>query len=60
MALRHPLIEDLDLGLIDVPPAGDSSLSPIEPLQQERCIMDRPAMHGRVINGDAPLGHHLL
>jgi hypothetical protein len=30
----HPAAPDLDIGLVDVPLAGDGSLTAIEPLQQ--------------------------
>jgi hypothetical protein len=43
-----------------VPLARDGSLTLIEALQQERSIVDGPAMDCGVVNGDAALGHHLL
>src|SRR5690606_10992429 len=36
------------------------ALAPIELLQQERSIVDGPAMDGGVVDGDAALRHHLL
>ena len=51
---------DLDVCLINMPFAGDWALAPIELFQQERGIVNRPAMNDRVINRDAALGHHLL
>ena len=51
---------DFDICLVDVPLAGDGSLAPVEPLQQFGRVAHNPAMHGRVIDGDASLGHDLL
>ena len=56
----HPPPTHLDIGLIDMPPSGDGSLAPIELLEQERRVMNGPAMDRRVIDGDAPLGHHFF
>ena len=54
------LAANFDICLIDMPPAGDRALAPIELLQQERGIVDGPPMNGRVIGGNAPLGRHIL
>jgi hypothetical protein len=51
---------DLDIGLIDVPLASDGSLAWIEALQQFGWVTDNSSMDGRMVDGDAPLGHHLL
>ena len=32
----HPLAAHLDVGFVDIPPAGDQALSPGDPLQQQR------------------------
>src|SRR5690606_21376076 len=56
----HPMPTDLDISLVDMPSAGDRALAPIELLQQERSIVDGPAMDGGVVDGDAALRHHLL
>lgn len=45
----HPLTADLDVGLVQVPLAGDGPLAPVEALQQLRREADDPAMHCRVI-----------
>lgn len=55
-----PLPTHLDLGFIHVPPASDWALASIELLQQERSIVNGPAMDGGMVNGDSSLGHHLL
>ncbi len=39
---------------------GSVATTEWEPLQQLRCITDGPAVNGRVVDGNAPLGHHLL
>src|SRR5689334_22475629 len=56
----HPAPSDFDVGFIHMPPASDGSLSAIEPLQQLGRITNDPAMYRSVIDGDAPLGHHLF
>jgi hypothetical protein len=56
----HPSPSDFDVRFIDMPFPADGSLAPIELLKQERSIVDRPAMDGGMVNGDASLGHHLL
>ncbi|MXQ13592.1 hypothetical protein GR328_19435 [Microvirga makkahensis] len=48
------------MGFIHMPPAGSGSLPAIEPLQQQRLILDSSAIGCRMINRDAALRHHLL
>jgi hypothetical protein len=43
-----------------MPLPTNRSLAPVEPLQQERSIMDGPTMNGGVVDGDAALRNHLL
>jgi hypothetical protein len=43
-----------------MPVAANGSLLPIELLQQERPVMNGPAMNGRVVYVDATFRHHLL
>jgi hypothetical protein len=50
-----PPAANFDICLIDIPPVGDRALAPIELLQQERGIVDGPAMNGRVIDRNAAL-----
>jgi hypothetical protein len=45
---------------IDVPLSGNGSLASMKLLQQQRRVMDGPAVYSSVIDGDAALGHHLL
>ena len=40
----HPLTPDLDIGLVDMPLAGDGALTLMEALQQLGREMDDPAM----------------
>ena len=56
----HPPAADLDVCLVHMPFAGDGSLATIEALQQFGRVANNPAVDGRVIDRDAPLGHHLL
>jgi hypothetical protein len=56
----HPASADLDVSFIEMPFASDGPLAPIELLQQERSIVDGPAVNGGVIDGDAALRHHLF
>jgi hypothetical protein len=46
--------------LIDMPSAGDRTLSLIELLEEERRIVDDPAVDRGVIDRDAALSHHLF
>jgi hypothetical protein len=52
----HPLTADLDIGLVQVPLAGDASPAPVEALQRLRREADDPAMHcgGRVRPSSLP------
>jgi hypothetical protein len=50
----------LDISSVDVPPAGDRALAPIELLQQKQSIVDRQTMNSRVVDGDTALGYRLL
>jgi hypothetical protein len=45
---------------VDMPLVSDRSLAAIEPRQQERGIVNRPAMDRGMINLDASFGHHLF
>jgi hypothetical protein len=56
----HPLAAYLDISLIDLPFSRDRPLAPIELLQQERLIVNGPAMDCSAINGDTSFGHRLL
>jgi hypothetical protein len=55
-----PLASDFDVGLIHVPSPTDSSLAPVELLDQERGVVDRPAMDCGMIHLDASFSHHLF
>jgi hypothetical protein len=55
-----PLGSDLDICFIDMPPAGDWALAPIEPIQQKRGVVNGAATNGCMVHGDATLGHDLL
>lgn len=57
---RHPLSANLDVGLIDMPFAGDGALAPIEALQQQRREVNDPAVDRRMVDADAALRHHFL
>jgi hypothetical protein len=48
-----PLASDIDVSFVDMPLVSDRSLAAIEPLQQERGVVDRPAMDCGMINLDA-------
>jgi hypothetical protein len=41
-----------------MPFAGHAPLASVETLQQLWCITDGSAVNGRVVDGNAPLGHH--
>jgi hypothetical protein len=56
----HPPSTGFDVGFIDMPPAGDRALSPIELLKQEWSIVDGPTADRGVIDQDAALRHHLF
>jgi hypothetical protein len=56
----HPSPSDFDVRFIAMPFPADGSLAPIELLKQERSIVNRLAMDGGMVNGDASLGHQLL
>ena len=56
----HPLSPNLEVGLVDMPFAGDGALAPIEALQQPRREMDDPAVDRRMVDADAALRHHFL
>ena len=43
-----------------MPFPADGSLALIELLEKKLTIVDGPAMNSRVVNGDAPLLHHLF
>jgi hypothetical protein len=45
-------------GLINMPFAGDGSLTPMEALEQLRRVAHDPSVNGRVIDRDPALGHH--
>src|SRR4051812_43790681 len=55
-----PLVADLDVCLINMPFARYRLLAPIELFQQERGIVDCPAVDSSVVHLHASLGHHLL
>jgi hypothetical protein len=55
-----PLAADLDVCLINMSFARHRPLAPIELFQQERRIVNCPAVDGRVVHMHASLGHHLL
>jgi hypothetical protein len=55
-----PLASNSDRSFIDMPSSADSSLTPIEPLDQERSVVDGPTIDGGVVDSDASFGHHLL
>jgi hypothetical protein len=54
------LASDPDICLVGVPLARDGSLAMVEPFQQLGRVTDNPSVNGRVVNGDAAFGHHLL
>ena len=56
----HPLPATLDVGLIDMPLAGDGAHGPIETLQQQERKSNDPAMNGGMIDADAPFGYQLF
>src|SRR5688500_8352359 len=56
----HPSAPDLDVCLINMPFARDRPLALIELFQQERSIVNCPAVGHRVVHLHASLGHHLL
>ena len=47
-------------GLVDVPLSSNGSLGCVEALQKFGRVTDNLSVNGRMIDGDAPLGHHLL
>ena len=55
-----PLASNFDLSLIHVPFPADASFAKIEALEQLRRVADNPSVNGRMVDGDAPLSHHLL
>jgi hypothetical protein len=55
-----PLASDFDVSLIHVPFPADASFAKIEALEQLRRVADNPSVNGRMVDGDAPLSHHLL
>ncbi len=55
-----PLASDFDVSLVHVPFPADASFAKIEALEQFGRVADDPSVNGRMIDGDAPLGHHLL
>jgi acyl-CoA reductase-like NAD-dependent aldehyde dehydrogenase len=56
----HPLAAHLDVSFVDVPLASDGTLALVETLQQLRREVNDPAVHGRMIDAQAPFGHHLF
>ena len=46
--------------LVDMPPCRDGSLAGMKALQKFGRVPDNLSVNGRMIDGDAPLGHHLL
>jgi len=56
----NPTTSDLDVCLVDVPPAGDDPLVGIEALQKFGRVPGNPSVNGHVIDRDAALSHHLL
>jgi hypothetical protein len=56
----HPATSDLDVSFIHVPFPADASFAKIEALEQFGRVANNPSVDGRMVDGDAPLGHHLL
>jgi ABC-type proline/glycine betaine transport system permease subunit len=56
----HPFSAHPDVGLVDMPPAGDGALAPVDALQEQGREADDPAVDCRMIDADGALGHHLL
>lgn len=56
----HPLATNFDIGLVHMPLRGHSALTQIKSLQQDGRISNNPTMNRRVIDADAPFGHHLF
>jgi hypothetical protein len=55
----HPAASVSNMGFIDMPLVGDRALAPIELLEQERGMMNGPAVDGGVVD-DASFSHHLF
>jgi hypothetical protein len=55
-----PLASQFDVSLIHVPVLADVSFTKADALEQFRQVADSPLGSGRMIDGDAALGHHLL
>ena len=56
----HPSAPDFDVSLIHVPFPVDASFAKIEALEQFGRVANNPPVDGRMVDRDAPLGHHLL
>jgi hypothetical protein len=56
----RPASTDLAVSFIHVPFAGDRALAPVELLQQERDVVNRPAVDSGIIHVDPSFGHHLF
>lgn len=51
---------DLDISLVQIPFSSDFAFLPIEARKQHGVEVQNPAMHRRMIHGNAALGHHFL
>ncbi len=56
----HPSAADPDICLVHVPFPADRALASIELLQQQRGVVNRPAMDGGMVHRHASFGHHLF
>jgi hypothetical protein len=56
----RPSSADFDVSLIHVPFPADASVAKIKALEQFGRVANNPPVDGRMIDGDTPLGHHLL
>ncbi|BCH35735.1 hypothetical protein MesoLjLc_76650 [Mesorhizobium sp. L-8-10] len=56
----HPATTDLDVGLIDVPLAGDGALPAVEAFQQHWRKVNDPAVDRRMVDADTALRKHLF
>jgi hypothetical protein len=55
-----PLPTHLDVRFVDMPTPADGPLAPVEALEQFRRVANGLSVDGRMIDGEAPLGHRLF
>jgi len=59
-AIQVPLAAHLDVGFIHPPALANLTFVPAKGFLEQRYELDAPAMHARMVELEAPFGHHIL